>query len=258
MVEPRFSPADELQRTGELLLKDWKLALPTAVASLLVVGAIFVVIFGVIGAALAGGALGGAHGGLALGVGSGLLAVAALVPLGIAVLALAQAVVVAGSGEVYAGRPFDFSRSAALVRARAGDVLGAVALTSVGFAVFGLLSFALIGVPLVLALAYFTMYVQPAILIGGEGVRAAFATSYRLAKYSVGESVVALVGIIAAAIVGNVVNGLVVHIPLLNLVAGFAIGGLTSAFAALVGARFYLLLRDVPFDETPELSPPAP
>ena len=62
---------------------------------------------------------------------------------------------------------------------------------------------------------------QAAVVIGGESAFAAIATSARIARTRVGDTVVLSIGVIAVTLLGSFVNGIVVHIPLVNLVAGF-------------------------------------
>jgi hypothetical protein len=47
---------------------------------------------------------------------------------------------------------------------------------------------------------------------------------------------------VIVAIIGQVVTSVVGHVPFLNFVAAFLIGGFTAAYSALVSARFYDVL----------------
>jgi hypothetical protein len=116
----------------------------------------------------------------------------------------------------------------------------------------------LIGIPLLIVAGYFLMYVPAAILVGGEGAFAAVATSVRIARSRVGESVVAWLGLLVANVVGVTVNGVVSHIPLVNFVVAFAVGGLTASYGALVIADFYMWLSPVYGGPPPAYGGPEP
>ena len=47
---------------------------------------------------------------------------------------------------------------------------------------------------------------------------------------------------IVAMVGGSIVNAFTVHIPIVNLVSGFIVGGFTTAYAALLSVRFYMAL----------------
>ncbi len=250
---PAFSPADELQRDAELLLKHWVLAIPTAVASLVVVLIVFLSLLSAIATTAAGYATGG-HTGTAIGLGTGLLIGAGLFLLGSLGLYVAQAMVVAASPSVLADQPPDLGTALRVTLARLSD------LSVAGIACFALaivplaLCIVLIGFPLLIVLGYFLMYVVPAVVVGGEGGIDAIKTSFRITTTRVGESLIGWLGMILAIVAGSIANTLVVHIPILNLVAGFAIGGFTSAYSAMLGVSFYLGLKDAPAVQPP---PPA-
>jgi hypothetical protein len=218
------------------------------VASLLIVGVVFATIVTVVGSALAGGLLGGAHPAAGAGLGLGLGAVVGLggMLLGFVALNIAQAVTMHASLDAYADRPPDLSASFRAILPRLGDLAVSMLATFLILLVPFVLCFVLIGIPLVIVAIYFTIYVQAAVIIGGEDGITAIRTSIRLAREHVSQTVILALGVIAASIVGSFANTLVVHIPFVNLVAGFAIGGLTSAFVAMATARFYSVLRDLP------------
>jgi hypothetical protein len=257
---PTFSPADELQRCCEMLAKYWILAVPPAVASLLIVGVVFATIVTVVGSALAGGLLGGAHPAAGAGLGLGLGAVVGLggMLLGFVALNIAQAVTMHASLDAYADRPPDLSASFRAILPRLGDLAVSMLATFLILLVPFVLCFVLVGIPLVIVAIYFTIYVQAAVIIGGEDGITAIRTSIRLAREHVSQTVILALGVIAASIVGSFANTLVVHIPFVNLVAGFAIGGLTSAFVAMATARFYSVLRDLPPESSVAYTPPPP
>jgi len=241
-----FSPADELQRCGETLAAYWVLAVPPALASVAIVVVVFATLVTVVGTALAGAFFGGAHptAGAGLGFGVGAIAGLAGIVLGFAALNLSQAVTMHASQDALAGRRPDLGASCRAVLPRLGD-LGVSMFVSFLIVLAALaLCIVLIGIPLLVLAIYFLIYVQAAVVIGGENAFAAIATSARIARTRVGDTVVLVIGVIAVTLLGSFVNGIAVHIPLVNLVAGFAIGGLTSAFVAMSTARFYVALRD--------------
>jgi hypothetical protein len=257
---PAFSPADELQRCCEMLAKYWILAVPPALASLLIVGVVFATILTVVGSALAGGLLGGGHPGAGAGIGIGIGALVGLggMLLGFVALNVAQAVTMHASLDAFADRKPDLGASFRAVLPRLGDLAVSMVATFLILLVPFVLCFVLIGIPLVIVAIFFTLYVQAAVIIGGEDGIGAIRTSIRLATQHVTQTVILALGVIAASIVGSFANTLVVHIPLVNLVAGFAIGGLTSAFVAMATARFYDVLRDMPPQSTITYAPPPP
>jgi hypothetical protein len=240
-LRPAFSPGNELQRAAELLSKHWILAVPTAVGSVVLS---LILIFGVLSIAattVLGGVFGG-HAGAAAGIGTGALFALGLFILGVVVLNLTQAVVIHAGEDAWLGRSPNLAASLGVVIARLPDLVVSMLATLAILLIPLALCAVLIGFPLLVIAGYFLLYVTPAVVLGRENGLAAVGTSFRIARTYVGESVVALLGVIAAEIVGSIANTLVVHIPLVNILTAFAIGGLTSAYAALVQARFYDLL----------------
>ncbi|MGP6158531.1 MAG: hypothetical protein ACLPYS_13685 [Vulcanimicrobiaceae bacterium] len=241
-LTPAISPADELQRAAEVLSKNWILAAPTAIASLLLSIVMLFVVVSAVGTTLLGGVVGG-HAGAAAGIGTALLFGGICSIVGLCLVLLAQAVVIHASEDAWHGRRPNLGASLSAVLGRLPDLLIAALLMAL---IIGALCMTVIGIPFVLVAGYFFIYVTPAVILGRESATRALGTSFRLARSRVGESVVAFIGLIAAAIVGVIANSLVSHIPLVNLLTAFAVGGLTSAYAALVQARFYDRLRTSP------------
>jgi hypothetical protein len=87
------------------------------------------------------------------------------------------------------------------------------------------------------------MFVTPAVMIGRESGTGAVSTSFRIASQNVGPSLIAFVGIVGASIVASFANAIAAHIPIVNFIVSFAVGGLAAAYSALVMARFYDMLR---------------
>ena len=251
---PVFEPAAELQRDAELLIKYWILAIPTAVASLAFAIIVFISVIGVVAGAIAGSAAAG-HTGTALGLTSGILVAFVAFCLGIIALYVASAMVIAEAPAVLEDRPPDLAAGLAKTLQRLPDLMVAMLATfALAFIPF-ILCFVLIGIPLLLVLGYFLMYVPAAVIIGNEGGIAAIRTSFRIATQQVSASLIGWLGLFLVMVAGSVANSILIHIPLVNFVAAFAIGGFTSAYSALVTVSFYLRLRDLP---PPQASAPAP
>jgi len=250
-----FSPADRLQRAAELLSKHWTIALPTALASVVLVGVVFFGVISVVVGTLLGHAAAG-HVGTGLGLGTGLVVAASAFGVACLALLVAHAISVAAAPEVLADRAPDLAAAFFTVVRRLPDLIVAFVACLLLAIVPLLLCFVLIGIPLIFVLGYLLMYVPAAVIIGGEGGLTAIATSIRIARTRVGESVVAWLGLFIANVVAAVVNGIAVHIPFVNLVIGFVVGGLVTAYAALVIVDFYGELRS---DAVPQPQPqPVP
>jgi hypothetical protein len=259
-VQPASSPVDQLQRAAEVLSKNWILALPTAIASLLF-GVILVVgVLSMAAALFVGHAAAGGLGAVA-GLGTGALIVAVLAIIGLLLLIFAQAIVISASEDAWQGRPVNLGASLALAGARLPDLVVAFIISALIMIVPIALCFVFIGVPLVLVGAYFLMYVTPAVMIGRENGTGAVSTSFRIASQNVGPSLIAFAGIVGAAIVASIAEGITAHIPIVHFIVWFAVGGLTAAYAALLTARFYDMLRgSVPLAATAGgyVPPPPP
>jgi hypothetical protein len=245
-----FSPADELQRCGEMLFKYWIIAVPPALASLAIVLVVFATIVTLVGSALAGAFLGGDHPSAGAGIGFGFGSILGLggVCLGFVALNVAQAVTMHASLDAFADRRPNLGASFRAIAPRLGDLSLSMLISFVLMLVPIALCFVLIGIPLVLVAVFFLIYVQAAVVLGGESAIGAIATSARIATTHVGHTIVLAIGVIVVSVGGSIANGLLVHIPLVNVLTGFAIGGLTSAFVAMATARFYVVLRDLPRD----------
>jgi hypothetical protein len=259
VARPPFSPSEHLSRAAELLFKYWILAIPTAVASLLVMVILIVAVLSVIATVVAGHATAG-HTGAAVGLGTGLLIAAALFFAGMAGLYVAQGMVIAGAPAVLEDRPPDLAAAFRVTLGRLGDLSIAGVLTLALAIVPLALCIVLIGFPLLLLLGYFVMYVPAAVVVGNESGVAAIQTSFRIASTRIGESAIAWLGMFLAFVAGAIANSIAIHIPLVNLLAGFAVGGFTSAYSALLSVQFYLELRDggpPPAMQSPQQTPAA-
>ncbi|HLW36805.1 MAG TPA: hypothetical protein VKR99_00115 [Candidatus Eremiobacteraceae bacterium] len=242
---PQFDAVAELQNAFKVLFSNWVLAIPTALVALL--SAIFVVFIlaGMMASVAGAGMLGGLHPGAAgalLGAG-GLTLVVGLIVLVLLAL-LANATVVGASERVWHGEPPDLSAglSKAISRLPALFVLFIIAI--IFSIICGLLVIALgLGIILAILLGFFFMYSIPAIVLSNRGAMEALGESYRLVRANLGPSFLAFLGIIVVSIIGQIIITLFHAIPILHVVVTFIVGGLTSAYAALVAVRFYDLLR---------------
>ncbi len=256
-VQPASSPADELQRAADVLGKNLIIALPPAIASLLLGIVVVVGVISTVAAIVVGHAAAGPAGTLA-GIGFGALIIGLLTIVCVFLVIFAQAIVIRAAEDAWQGRRIDLGASLGAVLSRLPDLLVAF---FISLAIVLALCITVIGIPLVLVAAYFLMYVTAAVVNGGESGIGAISTSFRIAKDNFGPSIVAFIGIVVAAIVGNVANGLVSHVPLVNFIVWFVVGGLTAAYSALVSARFYDLLRGpAPFAASTAsgMAPPPP
>ncbi len=246
LVRTRIDAGAELQRAFALLQRHWVLAIPPAVASLLftifMVFVIFSVVAGLVGAGVLA-ANGGAGQPLGALVGLGSLSLLLALPLLLLLLFVANALTVVAAEDAWEGRAPDFGRAFGVVLRKLPDLLvvgiaiGALAIVPAILSIVG------IGLVLLLALGYLTMYALPAIVLGGESGFAALGASYRLVRSDWQTSAIAFAVMLGVALAGQMANALMIHLPLVNLVSSFAIGGFTSAYTALIAARFYALQR---------------
>ena len=220
------------------------LAAPTAVASLLSAAIVFFAIGAVI-VTVVGGAIVGHLAGALAAAAAGAVSIAAAVAAIVLLSGIANAMVVAAAHDVWEGRDPDFAAAWHRTLHRMPALLAAFVLVALMAIVPLALCFVLIGFPLLFVLGYVTMYVTPAIVLGGDDAVTAIRTSFRLATAHANVSAIAFAGIIGAFFVGRFVDAFCIHVPGLGLVAAFAVGGFTAAYGALVRARFYALLRGI-------------
>jgi hypothetical protein len=242
MVAQQFDAARELENAARVLAARWTLALPTAIAALVIAAIVFFLIGAVIVSGLAAVVLG--HGAAAIAaIEAGATSVAIAVGAIAIVSTVAHAMVMAAAHDAWAGRDPDYAAAFRLTLNRFPALLIVAFLIALLYAIPVALSFVLIGIPLLFVLGYFLMYARAAIVIGGEDAVTAIGTSFRLASTQTGPSLVAFAGIVAAFIIGRVVDATTIHIPGLGLLTAFFVGGATAAYIALVEVRFYELLR---------------
>jgi hypothetical protein len=248
-----FDPARELEAAARLLAQRWTLALPTAIGSALSAAIVFFTIGGVVLAALGALLIGGPHAALSVLVAGALTVVLAICAV-IVISTVSHAVVVAAADAAWAGGEPDFGAAFERVIARLPSLLTAAVAIGVLSLVPLVLCLVLIGIPLLIALGFFLMFVTPAIVIGGEGGLEAIRSSFRLTARYPGPSAVGFGGILAAFVIGRIADAMFVHIPLIGVATAFVIGGLTAAYASLIAVRFYALLHSVTSPKTPQLA----
>jgi hypothetical protein len=246
MVNRQIDAMAELQNALMVLFKNWVLAIPTALVS--VIAAIFA--FFVLAATLAPLIASGmtpnstnpsaalsmlAAAGPAFGI---FVIVIVLLSL------LAQAVVIGGAEHVWHGQPADLAGGIGKALSKLPSLFGLFLVAAVLGTICSVLVIALgLGIILGIVLLFFFMYTLPAIVIGNEGVFAALGTSARLVRANIGPSLIAFLGIIVIYIISTIIISLFNHVAVLAVVANLIIGGLTSAYVTLVTVRFYDLLR---------------
>lgn len=246
MVIPRINVVAELQAAAELLLARWTLALPTAIASLAVGVFVVAVVAAVIASVIAAGALAGHTGGIAAFVGVGALSALATAVVLVLLVGFAQAVVIAAAEDAWHGRSPDFRAAIMRTLGKSPTLIALFVLVLLLALIPIMLSFVVIGLPLLLALSFFLMFALPAVMIGNESAPGAIATSFRLARANLGPALAAFAAILVATAIGRIADATFLHIPLLGLIVTFFVGGLTAAYSALVSVRFYDLLRGAP------------
>jgi hypothetical protein len=242
VVTPSFDAGRELENAARVLSTRWTLALPTALAALVIAAIVFFVIGTVIVSGIAAAVLGrtaAALGAVEAGATTVAIAIAAIA----LVSTLAHAVVMAAAHDAWSGRDPDYTAAFRLALSRFPALIVVAFIIALLYAIPVALSFVLIGIPLLFVLGYFLMYARAAIVIGGEDAVTAIGTSFRMASTYSGPSLIAFAGIVAAFIIGRIVDAATIHIPGLGLLAAFFIGGATAAYIALVEVRFYELLQ---------------
>jgi hypothetical protein len=250
MVNRQIDAIAELQNAFQALLKNWVLAIPTGVAALVASAFLVFVVLATVGS-LVGAGMMGATGGQQTPNPSALLALAGaggvtFIVGGVVIFILyllACAAVMAAAEDVWRGQPADLAKGISKAFGRLGPLLVLFFISIVVGIVCGLLIIALgLGIILAIVLSFFWMYALPAIVISNQGAMQALGTSYRLARQNLAPSLIAFLGIIVVTFVGQIVLGLFKHVPALEIILAFAIGGFTYAFSALVAVRFYDLL----------------
>jgi hypothetical protein len=235
MAVRQFDAVAEIQSAFQILTKNWMLAIPPGIASL-VATVFMVMVFGTAIAAVGLGAYGSTGGLLGMLGALGGLTIVGVVVVGLVFL-IAHATVMASAQEVWAGRPVDLGAS--LGRALACLPNLVIAGLLVGLMI-GITVFTIVGW---IAVIYLMMFVLPAIVIGGHNAISAIGESWRVTTKNFGPSITAFGGIVLAGIVAAIANNIFMHVIGLNFIISLVVGGFLYAFAALVAVRFYDLLR---------------
>lgn len=267
MVVRQVDPMAELSSSFQLLLKNWILAAPPLVVSLVVLalilvmgGASLLAMMGGVGM-MANSNSDAGPGALAAGLGGlfGTLGLAMLV--GVVLGIIANAATCAAADDAWNGRIVNLGASVSRALGMFLNLL--IFIVIVGLAC-GIVAITFVG-PLVVAVLM--MYGLPAIVVGGQTGIGAISESFQLVTKNFGPSAMAILGIIAMAIVVGIVNVILGHIPFIGPLIGAVLGALVSAFAAVVTVRFYSLFRGssgmamstpVPSPVPPPMAPPPP
>ena len=241
---PQIDAVGELQNAFRVLFSNWTLAIPTALVSLVAAAFFAFMLAGVMASVAGAGMIGGMHPGAAgglLAAGGATLLVGLVVIVLIAILA--NATVIGASENVWRGNPPDLGAGFSKALSRLGQLLVLFVIAIVLAIVCGLLVIALgLGIILGILLGFFFMYALPAVVVGNRGATEALGESWRLVRANLGPSVIAFLGIIVVSIVGQIIINLFHVIPFLMVIIALVVGGLTSAYSALVAVRFYDLL----------------
>ncbi len=232
----QFDAVAEAQNGFKLLLKNWILAVPTAIVSLIQT-ILFVV---TVGAALAA-IMAGTYGSTGLGAMAGAFSgVTGLLFLVVALLMLvAHAAVMSAARDAWNGKAPDIAAGLAHGLSRIVDLLIAGILLFLMFVVT-----IIIPVLGALVVGFLMMYVLPAIILGGQGAIAAISSSYRLVTTNFSQTIVGFLAILVVVIVGNLISRMFLFVPGVNFVVSLIVGGLAYAYAAIILGRFYTLLTE--------------
>jgi hypothetical protein len=260
MVTRSIDAMAELQNAFQALTKNWILALPTGVASLIATAFFLFVVAATLASVAGAGILGSNNAGgagAALAGAGGLTAIVGGIII-VLLLLLANATVVGAAENVWRGQPADLSGGLQRAMNKLPALFVLFLIGIVAAIICGVLVIALgLGILLALVLGFFFMYAIPAIVVGNQGAVEALGTSYRLVRANIQASLTAFLGIIVVSIVGDIVIRLFHFIPLLGVIVAFFVGGLTAAYAALVAVRFYDLLRGPATQVSPSSGPTA-
>ncbi len=246
MVNRQIDAMAELQNALSVLFKNWVLAVPTALVSLVAAVLALFVLAATFAPLMAGGMMpnssdpSAALRMLATAGPAFAIFIVVIILLGL----VAQAVVIGGAEHVWHGQAPDLAGGIGKAMSKLPSLLGLFLIAIVLGAICSVLVIALgLGIILGLAMLFFFMYTLPAIVVGNEGVFAALGTSARLVRANIGPSLIAFLGIVVIYIISTIVLSLFNHIAFLAVIANLVIGGLTSAYVTLVTVRFYDLLR---------------
>lgn len=245
----QFDAVAELTKSFQLLFqkKNWMLAVPILVGSLVAGIVIALGVMAVFGSMLAGGGMaallsgGGseARGGAglfgALFSGLGILFIV-LVIVGLIVAMLGYAWAYAAALPLWQGGDPDIGGGFGKALAKVGPltVLGLIFTV-----VFVLLGWTII-VPI--AAGIFCVYCIPYIMQGNESGTSAIGASINLAKNNLGPTAMLFLAFVVVGVAAGIVNAILGIVPILGQLIALAVGALLGAFAILAVQRFYALL----------------
>jgi len=245
----QFDAVAEAQNGFSLLFKNWILAIPTAIVSLLETIILFTAL-GAMMAAIASGGMGA--GGLAAGLGafSGITGLLFIVVL-LAGL-VAHASVMYAARDAWNNRPPDLAAGMARGLSCFLNLLIAAIL-------IGLMMVVATIIPVLgwLVIGFLSMFTFPAIVLGGESGVTAIGTSFKLATANFSQALIGFLAVIVVVIIGSIVNRLFLTMIGLNFIVGLVVGGLIYAYAAIIVGRFYTLLAAGTPVAVPVTAPPS-
>lgn len=257
MVNRQIDAMTELQNAFSVLFKNWVLALPTAVVYLIAAVLAFFVFAGtfapLIAMSMSGANMNANPQAVLAALAGAAPFVALFVVIFILLSLLAQAVIIGGAEHVWHGEPPDLSGGLSKAMSKLPQLILLFVVAAVCSLICGVLIVALgLGVVIGILLLFFFMYTLPAIVIGNEGVFQALGTSARLVRANLGPSIIAFLAIFVVNIIASIILRIFdAMLPILAVIVNLVVGGLMTAFAALVVVRFYDLLRG----STPQVAP---
>lgn len=257
MVNRQIDAMAELQNAFTVLFKNWQLAIPTAIVYLIAAVLAFFVFAGAF-APLIAMSMSGAnvnadpHAVLALLMGAAPAFLICFIVFTLSYL-LAQAVIIGGAEHVWHGEPPDLAGGFSKALSKLPHLIVLFLIAAVISVVCGVLILALgLGVVLGILLLFFFMYALPAVVVGNESAFQALGTSARLVRANLGPSIIAFLAIFVVNIIASIILRIFdAMLPILAVIVNLVVGGLMSAFAALVVVRFYDLVRG----STPQTTP---
>jgi hypothetical protein len=273
MAVKQFDPVAEIVACVTLTFRNWVLATPAAVATLLTFVPILVLGgAGLLSMIFSGGSSGNPMDAVGTMVPSLFAGIGISVIVGVVLGIIALAATYVGADDVLHGRPVDLTSVVQRGAACFGRIFVLFLIVAgVGFAVdlvvFGLtaLTHGLLGIILipalfcaVLACWYFLLYVMPAIVLGNLSPVSAITESIALARANVGITFAVIVSLIIAVVCTWIASAVLHFIPVLGLFAGLAISGLYQAFQAIVLSKIYLNLKGNVFSAQPTAYSPPP
>jgi hypothetical protein len=226
------------KRSWELLSSNWILIVPGLVIGM--VAAILIGFFVVGGAMSAVGFSAIGAGGA--GIGAVFLSALIVGVIGIIAMILTIAYTTGMSAAAWKTGRATLADGAAAFRADSAALLVAIVLLFIIGILAAALSIPTLGLAL-LAFWVFFLYVFPAIVVGGRDGVAALSESARIAARNIGPTLLVVVLLALAFLIGGVIARAFGHIPLIGLIVREAITQIVVAYASLVVVGEYARLR---------------